>query len=128
MTARFGFHVGPFYFSQRLGRTQAQKRAAARARTQRATERQRRQEKSLAAARSEYTALGTITEVEPDGYVTIRLDEAVAVTESGPQHDIRVRPSPAIPGLAKGLRTGVTWREQDKQITGIWPVGWNVGR
>src|SRR5450759_3465745 len=29
--ARIGFHVGPLYFSQRLGRTQAQKRAAAKA-------------------------------------------------------------------------------------------------
>ena len=29
--ARIGFHIGPFYFSQRLGRTQAQKRAAAKA-------------------------------------------------------------------------------------------------
>jgi hypothetical protein len=35
MPARFGFHIGPFYFSQRLGRTQTQKRAAARARNQR---------------------------------------------------------------------------------------------
>jgi hypothetical protein len=26
MPARFGFHIGPFHFSQRLGRTQAQKR------------------------------------------------------------------------------------------------------
>ena len=39
MPARFGFHIGPFYFSQRLGRTQAQKRAAAR---QREEERERR--------------------------------------------------------------------------------------
>ena len=29
--ARIGFHIGPLYFSQRLGRTQAQKRAAAKA-------------------------------------------------------------------------------------------------
>jgi len=29
--ARLGFHIGPLYFSQRLGRTQAQKRAAAKA-------------------------------------------------------------------------------------------------
>ena len=29
--ARIGFHIGPFYFSQRLGRTQAQKHAAAKA-------------------------------------------------------------------------------------------------
>ena len=29
--ARIGFRLGPFYFSQRLGRTQAQKRAAAKA-------------------------------------------------------------------------------------------------
>jgi hypothetical protein len=35
MPARFGFHIGPFYFGQRLGRTQAQKRAAAKARGQR---------------------------------------------------------------------------------------------
>ena len=40
MAARFGFRIGPFYFSQRLGRTRAQKRAAARARAQRRTERQ----------------------------------------------------------------------------------------
>ena len=37
--ARIGFHIGPFYFSQRLGRTQAQKRAAAKAA---ASRRQRR--------------------------------------------------------------------------------------
>jgi hypothetical protein len=36
MSPRIGFHIGPFYFSQRLGRTQAQKRAAARAQEQRA--------------------------------------------------------------------------------------------
>lgn len=35
MSARFGFHIGPLYFSERLGRTQAQKRAAAKARTAR---------------------------------------------------------------------------------------------
>lgn len=122
MSARFGFHVGPFYFSQRLGRTQAQKRAAARARAQRATDRQRREEERLAAARSEHTALGTVTEVGPDGYVTIRLDEAVAVTEDGPQYDLRLKPGPATPGLFKGQRTGVTWREQDRQITGVWPI------
>jgi hypothetical protein len=29
---RLGFHIGPFWFSQRVGRTQAQKRAAAKAR------------------------------------------------------------------------------------------------
>ena len=34
--ARIGFHIGPFYLGQRLGRTQAQKRAAAKAREQRA--------------------------------------------------------------------------------------------
>jgi hypothetical protein len=42
MSARFGFHIGPFYFSQRLGRTQAQKRAAARAGAQRRAEQERR--------------------------------------------------------------------------------------
>lgn len=36
MSPRIGFHIGPFYFSQRLDRTQAQKRAAARAQEQRA--------------------------------------------------------------------------------------------
>jgi hypothetical protein len=41
MSARIGFHIGPFYFSQRLGRTQAQKRAAAKARAQRQAERER---------------------------------------------------------------------------------------
>ncbi len=39
MPARFGFHIGPFYFSQRLGRTQAQKRAAAKRRAQRRSQR-----------------------------------------------------------------------------------------
>ncbi len=39
MGTRFGFHIGPFYFSQRLGRTKAQKRAAAKARQQRAAAR-----------------------------------------------------------------------------------------
>lgn len=32
---RLGFHIGPFYFSQRVGRTQAQKRAAAKGRADR---------------------------------------------------------------------------------------------
>ena len=44
MSARIGFHIGPFYFSQRLGRTQAQKRAAAKARAQRQAERERRRD------------------------------------------------------------------------------------
>jgi hypothetical protein len=35
MSTRFRFHIGPFYFSQRLGRTQAQRRAAAKARADR---------------------------------------------------------------------------------------------
>jgi acyl-CoA reductase-like NAD-dependent aldehyde dehydrogenase len=40
---RMGFRVGPFYFSQRVGRTQAQKRAAAKARDEaRAARAQRR--------------------------------------------------------------------------------------
>ncbi len=42
MPARFGFHIGPFYFSQRLGRTQAQKRAAAKQRAQAAQARAQR--------------------------------------------------------------------------------------
>jgi len=42
--ARFGFHIGPFYFSQRLGRTRAQKRAAAKARAAQAQQRQERRE------------------------------------------------------------------------------------
>ena len=37
---RVGFHIGPFYFSQRVGRTQAQKRAAAKAAAQRRQARQ----------------------------------------------------------------------------------------
>ena len=41
---RFGFHIGPFYFSQRLGRTQAQKRAAAKARAAQAQQRQEHSE------------------------------------------------------------------------------------
>jgi len=41
--ARIGFRLGPFYFSQRLGRTQAQKRAAAKARAKRAREDEQRQ-------------------------------------------------------------------------------------
>lgn len=40
MGTRFAFHIGPFRFSQRLGRTQAQKRATAKAGQQRARQRE----------------------------------------------------------------------------------------
>jgi ATPase subunit of ABC transporter with duplicated ATPase domains len=43
MPTYFRFGVGPFRFSQRLGRTQAQKRAAAKARAQRQNARAQRQ-------------------------------------------------------------------------------------
>ncbi len=38
---RMGFRIGPFYFSQRLGRTQAQKRAAAKRHAERRGQRER---------------------------------------------------------------------------------------
>lgn len=61
---RFGF--GPFRFSQRLGRTQAQKRAAAKARQQRAQQRERQREfSSVHTETVEYlrTAQGTDSEI-----------------------------------------------------------------
>ncbi len=42
MPWRFGFHIGPFRYSERVGRTQAQKRAAGRARDQRRSARDQR--------------------------------------------------------------------------------------
>jgi hypothetical protein len=41
---RFGIRIGPFWVSQRLGRTQAQKRAAAKARAAQAQQRQEHRE------------------------------------------------------------------------------------
>ncbi len=63
--ARIGFHIGPFNFSQRLGRTQAQKNAAAKARAKRAREDEQRQ------MTTETT--GTVDEItEP--WIVVRVD------------------------------------------------------
>jgi hypothetical protein len=46
MPWRFGFHIGPFRYSERVGRTQAQKRAAARAGAERQHTRQQARDKA----------------------------------------------------------------------------------
>jgi hypothetical protein len=79
MSARIGFHIGPFYFSQRVGRTQAQKRAAAKARAARRTARaaqpsreeraQQEAARAAALARFDRTYTATVSEMALDDQV-----------------------------------------------------------
>jgi hypothetical protein len=85
MSARIGFRIGPFYFSQRLGRTQAEKRAAAKARQARA--------KAAEYRRAVMVTSGVVTGHEPGKVV-------ICVTgESGPYRRM-------ITGCTKAVRTG----------------------
>jgi hypothetical protein len=84
----FRFGVGPLRFSQRLGRTQTQKRAAAKrreeARGQRAT------------GQGTYTLPYTVTGIEPDGTLVVR---------GGTGEDAftnRLKPRRPVPGIAAG--------------------------
>ena len=83
-SARFGFHIGPFYFSQRLGRTQAQKRAAAKAKAERqddrdsarrAADRARRSFKNVPACDVTHGADGSVSlGLDPPGFSPLHLN------------------------------------------------------
>lgn len=82
---RVGFHIGPFYFSQRVGRTQAQKRAASRARQQ---QRPRRAASADVWGRVQAAPTGTFSVLEtsplgPSRTWTTKADERTAGLEPG---------------------------------------------
>jgi hypothetical protein len=76
MSARIGFRIGPFYFSQRLGRTQAEKRAAAKARQARA--------KAAEYRRAVMVTSGVVTGHEPGKVVITGCTKAVRTGEVFP--------------------------------------------
>ncbi len=93
------FRFGPFVAYQRLGRTQAQKKAAAKARSRRAM------------AKVTYTIPYTITAIEPDG--TLVLHSGMGYTRR-----VNIAEVCSVPfGLTPGQRIDLVMR--DSKITGI---------
>jgi hypothetical protein len=90
MSARIGFHIGPFYFSQRLGRTAAQKRAAAKARAARRARPTREEQRTAEAAR--VAALARIDRTYTGPVSDLALDDkacgSFVINDSS--HDARV--------------------------------------
>lgn len=107
MPARFGFHIGPFYFSQRLGRTQAQKRAAVKRRAAVQGQRER--------GRRTYTMTYTVTGIEPDGTLVVRGGKG------GSAYTARLKPRRPVPGIAAGQAVEVVKAWGDDHVLEIRP-------
>jgi hypothetical protein len=113
--ARFGFHIGPFYFSQRLGRTQAQKRASAKARQDRrqqaaareaAAAEQARHQQAQAAWEADYTSRIGRYRVADCHIDTLKGGSFTLEAENGDQIGVEVTPAAAVHFLP--LRNGDT--------------------
>jgi hypothetical protein len=108
--ARIGFRLGPFYFSQRLGRTQAQKNAAAKARAKRARQDEQRQMTTETTGTvDEITVPWTVVRVDPRPPFPPNIDlshpERFWVTAS------------QVEGLTEGQRVRLTLGERNEVLS-----------
>ncbi len=98
MSTRVGMRIGPFYFSQRLGRTQAQKAAAAKARQARE------------AHPRVVTHDGTVTGFA-DGKILVCIPDVLSRTVT-----LAVPPAKETAGLKEGQAVRVRYRARDMKL------------